>query len=544
MAITFPSLTSLPQADVTAARALLIQRLQEKSPTADFRRGVLHDLLLHLESIIHAGQETYADKFRKAGSISAIESDPTLADDALVDAVLSNFLITRKQGSKSSGEIIISVSNNTPVIVGQGSVFTSFGKTFTAMATYAAKSNASSVISPTDRLIYSLGDGTYGFNISVEASVTGEETALKQGDRLEMQSPVPGFIYAAANIDFTAGTSTETNLELINRLKEGVASQNFSNKYSLVSLIKNNYVGVHDVACISYGDPEQIRYHGLFPLAHGGRVDAYIRNTGLPSKINVNFSATLIEQRIDGGLWQISIARDTAPGFYEATRIVRFADKDNLSIVNGYETIKTIRSYDLSDNGSGFLPEIENSNEAAFSSFQTATLQFLDTDTDASLTLGSKGNYSITLRYQKNIAALQLFLSGKDVRPSGSDILVKAAIPFDVRISITIDNRNKEYTVPSDTIREEVYKYVSNLGFSSVLYESNIIAMVQNVLTNDQSIEAIDLRGRLVYPNGAIKFVNGRTKLSVPEDTSNMVSTKTAVYFLDKADIEINVRSV
>lgn len=544
MAITFPSLTSLQQSDVNAARALLVQRLQEKSPTADFRRGVLHDLVLHLESIIHAGQETYADKFRKAGSIKAIESDPALADDELVDAVLSNFLITRKAGSKSYGEIVIAVTSNTPVIIGQGTVFTSFSKTFVATNTYAAKTNASSVINATDRLIYSLGDGTYGFNINIEATTTGEETALKQGDRLEMRSPIPGFAYAAANIDFNQGVSAETNLELINRLKEGVASKNFSNKYSLVSLVKQNYTSIHDVACIGYGDPEQIRYHGLFPLAHGGRVDAYIRNTGLPSKINVNLLATLIEQRINGGLWQVSIPRNIAPGFYEATRIVKYDDRNNLAIVNGYETINIIRSYDLSDNGTGFIPEIESSNEAAFSSFQTTTIQFLDTDNDAGLPVGTKANYSFTLRYQSNISDIQLFLSGREVRPSGSDILVKAAVPFDVKIAITIDNRNKEYAVPSDTIREEVYKYVSNLGFSSTLYESNIIAIVQNVLTDDQSIESIDLRGRLVYPNGSIKFINGRTKLAIPDDPSNMVTPKTVIYFLDKVDIDITVRSV
>jgi len=544
MAITFPSFTSLQAADVTAARALLVQRLQEKSPTSDFRRGVLHDLVLHLESIIHAAQETYADKFRKSGSISAITSDPAIADDALVDAVLSNFLITRKTGSKSTGEVTVVIANSAPMVVAQGSTFTSFGKSFIASATYAAKTNPASVISATDRLIYSLGDGTYGFNINLEAVLAGEESSLKQGDALEMGAPVPGFIRAIVSVDFSNGVSSETNLELISRLKEGVASKNFSNKYSLSSLIKSNYTSVHEIACISHGDPEQIRYHGLFPVSHGGRVDVYIRNTGLPSKVNVDLSATLVEQRLNGGLWQVSIPRNVAPGFYEATRIVKYADRNNTSIVNGYETISIIRGYDLTDNGTGFTPEIEHADEAAFSPFQTSTLSFLDTSTDASLALGVKATYTLTLRYQSGLSALQLFLGGREVRPANSDILVKAAVPLDVKLSITIDNRNKDYTVPSDTIREDIYKYVSNLGFSSALYESNIVAIVQNALSDDQSIADIDLRGRVVYPNGNIKFINGRIKLSAPDEPGKMVSPKTVIYFLDKADIEINVRSV
>lgn len=544
MAITFPSLLDLPVADVNSARALLAQRLQEKSPTADFRRGVLHDLLLQLESVVHAGQETYADKFRKAGSISAIEADPTLADDALVDAVLSNFLITRKAGSVSYGEITIVISSQTPTVVGSGATFTAFGKSYKTVATFSAKISAGSVISINDRLIFSLGDGTFGFNINVQAVETGEDTALKQGDRLAMTAPIPGFLYASVNVDFTQGTTTETNTELIARLREGVASKNFSNKYSLTSLVKANYTSVHDIACIGFGDEEQIRYHGLFPLAHGGRVDAYVRNTGLPSKKNVDVVATLIEHQLNGSLWQVSLDRDTAPGFYEATRIVKEADKDNLSIVNGYETVNIIRDYDLTDNGTGFLPEIEDSLEASFSPFQTATVQFLDTDTDASLELGTKAGYRLTLRYQQNLDAIQLFLSGREVRPSGSDILVKAAIPMDVRLSITIHNRDKNYTVPVNTIRDAVYNYVSNLGFDSILYESNIIAVVQNQITSDQSIESIDLRGRLLYPSGRERYVNGRTVLKIPDDSANMVSSKTVNYFLDKADIEITVQSV
>jgi hypothetical protein len=240
----------------------------------------------------------------------------------------------------------------------------------------------------------------------------------------------------------------------------------------------------------------------------------------------------------------VSIPRNVAPGFYEATRIVKYADRNNTSIVNGYETISIIRAYDLTDNGTGFTPEIEHADEAAFSPFQTSTLSFLDTSTDASLALGVKATYTLTLRYQSGLSALQLFLGGREVRPANSDILVKAAVPLDVKLSITIDNRNKDYTVPSDTIREDIYKYVSNLGFSSALYESNIVAIVQNALSDDQSIADIDLRGRVVYPNGNIKFINGRIKLSAPDEPGKMVSPKTVIYFLDKADIEINVRSV
>ena len=544
MPIEFPDLMKLSTEDVAAARTLLIQQLQEKAPTAEFRRGVIHDLLLNLESIVHAAQETYADKFRKSGSIQAIEADPSLADDSLVDAVLSNFLITRKLGRKTYGAVTILLNEVKATAIAAGTTLTAFGKSYVVTNTFAARTSVNAVITESDRIIFEIGDGTYGFNVDVEAVDIGEITQLKQGDKLQISSIASGAIGAFAASDFVQGSNVESNLELIQRLKEGVSSRNFSSKYALSSLIKGNFTSVKDVSCLGYGAPEQIRYHGLFPVAHGGRVDACVRNLGTPYNLSLDKQATLVEQRINGGLWQVSFNREEAPGFYEANRIVKLADKNNASIVNGYETVNTVRGFDLEDDGTGFSPDIETAVEAAFTRYQTCTLQFLDTDTFAGLELGSRETYSLTLRLQNGIDELQSFLNSSETRPSGSDILVRAASPFDVKISVVIHNRNKDFTAPIDAIKEDLYSYVNSLSFSSKLYESNLISVIQNALTEDQSIDSIDLRGRLLYPSGRVRYINGRVSLTIPEDPLNMVTPRTTSYFLNKSDIQISVQSV
>ena len=544
MPILFPNLNSLPSADVAAARALLIQRLQEKSPVADFRRGVLHDLLINLESVIHAAQEIYADKFRKSGSIQAIEADPTLADPYFVDSVLSNFLISRKEGVKTRGEVTVVMLSLKPSVVAINSVFVAFGKSYLATGTFVAKTSVSSLLGPSDRLVFPIGDGSYGFNITVEAELEGKGSELKQNDRLEMVNPVGGIVSAFAASDFSNGADIETNLELISRLREGVASKNFSNKHSLSALIKSNFSTVKDVGSFGFGAPEQIRYHGVFPVAQGGRVDAYVRHDGLPSKTTIEAEASLVEQRLTGGVWQVSFDRETSPGFYEAVRIVRIKDVSNQSIQYGYEVINTIKDFDISDDDTGFSPEIEIAVEAAFTRYQTVTLQFLDTDTSADLAIGTKADYSFTLRGQKSIDAIQKLLNGEDVRPTGSDILVRAAIPFDVKVSMVIHNRNKDYVVPVDVIKNKLFDYVNSMGLGSKLYESNLISVIQNQLTDDQSIDSIELRGRVIYPSGRIRYINGRVSLSVPEDPLNLVTSKNTSYFLDKSDVQVTVKSV
>ena len=215
MPIEFPDLMKLPTEGVAAARTLLIQQLQEKAPTAEFRRGVIHDLLLNLESIVHAAQETYADKFRKSGSIQAIEADPSLADDSLVDAVLSNFLITRKLGRKTYGAVTIVLTENKATAIAAGTVLTAFGKNYVATNTFAARTSVNAVITESDRIIFELGDGTYGFNVDVEAVETGEVTQLKQGDKLQIPSLASGATGAFAARDLVQGSNVESNLELI-----------------------------------------------------------------------------------------------------------------------------------------------------------------------------------------------------------------------------------------------------------------------------------------------------------------------------------------
>lgn len=243
-------------------------------------------------------------------------------------------------------------------------------------------------------------------------------------------------------------------------------------------------------------------------------------------------------------MWQVSFDRETLPGFYEAVRIVRLKDSSNQSIQYGYEVINTIKDFDISDDDTGFSPEIEIAVEAAFTRYQTVTLQFLDTDTSADLAIGAKADYSFTLRGQKSIDAIQKLLNGEDVRPTGSDILVRAAIPFDVKVSMVIHNRNKDYVVPVDLIKNKLFDYVNSMGLGSKLYESNLISVIQNQLTDDQSIDSIELRGRVIYPSGRIRYINGRVSLSVPEDPLNLVTSKNTSYFLDKSDVQVTVKSV
>ena len=544
MAIEFPSLTGLSQEKVEQARALLVQSLREKSPSLEFRRGVIHDIIIHLESVIHAAQETYADKFRKSGSIKEISADPSIADNTLVDAVLSNFLITRKVSNKSTGSIIIKITDPILLVVAQGSSFTYLGKSYSVTSSFATKINALDVSFPTDRLLNYTGDGYYSFTVDVQSDDVGEVFSLPQGSPLSPNFTVPGFISAHALNDFFSGKAEETNKELLLRLKDGITSDGFSNKSAIASLIKKNYPTVMDVAAIGFGDPEQIRYHGIMPISEGGKLDLYIKSEGIPANINIDVSAVLIGFRVEGEIWQASIPASKAYNFYDIVRVVKKAEEANFGVANGYGVLSISRSYDVTSSGDKFVPEIEKPTEGSFSKYQTATVTFLDTDNEGVSPLGTRANYSLTLRYQRNVKEIQDFLNSPTVRPMSFDVLVKGAIPLDLKLAIIISNRDSSYVVDTSVISYAVSSYVNNLKMNQPLYKSDVIAVIHSLLESDQSVVSVDMRGKLTYPNGTVKYINAPDVLTIPNDTQNMVTSRTTAIFLNKSDVTVVVKSV
>ena len=544
MAIDFPSLTGLSQEKVEQARALLVQSLREKSPSLEFRRGVIHDIIIHLESVIHAAQETYADKFRKSGSIKEISADPAMADNTLVDAVLSNFLITRKVSNRSTGSIIIKITDPVLLVVAQGSSFTYLSKSYSVISSFSTKINAIDVFLPTDRLLNYTGDGYYSFAVEVQSEDVGEVFSLPQGSPLSPNFDIPGFISAHALNDFFSGKAEETNKELLLRLKDGITSDGFSNKSAIASLIKKNYPTVMDVSAIGFGDPEQIRYHGIMPISEGGKLDLYIKSEGTPANINIDVSAVLIGFRVEGEIWQVSIPASQAYNFYDIVRIVKKEDESNFGIANGYGVLSISRSYDVSPLGDEFVPEIEKPIESAFSKYQTATVTFLDTDNEGVSPLGTRANYSLTLRHQRNVKDIQDFLNSPTVRPMSFDVLVKGAIPLDLKVAIIISNRDPSYVVDTSVISYAVSSYVNNLKMNQPLYKSDVISVIHGLLESEQSVMSVDMRGKITYPTGTVKYINAPDVLTIPNDTQNMVTSRTTAIFLNKSDVTIVVKSV
>ena len=543
MTLTVDDLSALPADKVEQAESYLKALLQELNPTLELRRGVVGDLLLHLAGITATANNENIDRVRRSSSLQAIEEDPTLAEDDVVDRVLSNYRITRQPGEPATGTVRMVISQLVPVTIAQGAVFSANGMEFTADAAFAARTTSAAVLSPNDRLLTAVGDGTYQFTFEVTATTNGLAGRLKRNTRLVPRIAPPNFVTSYASGDFGGGADEETNAQLIARLQEGISPQAWSNRANILTLLRGqeSLATIRQISAIGFGDAEMLRdQHTILPISLGGRVDLYLFSRELPQAVAVTVTATLVDETADGGIWQFSLDRDDAPGFYEVTRI----SLPTSTLDQSYEVRDDIRSFDLT--GDGFLPDILSAEEAVYSRYQTGTIRFLDTDTlTTELTVGtSTQEYQVLVAALPLIAEAQEFLNDREVRCPAGDVLVKAAVPCFLSLSFNVHRQGSAPAPDETAIANALADYVNQQGFAGRLYASALADVVQELLPTGCHTGAIDMFGRVRRPNGSLLYLRSTELLVVGAEDGTMVSDRTVVFFLDPEDVAISVQNV
>lgn len=544
MALTVQNLGELDASKVVQTLELISGLLQEDSPELDLKRGVLHDLLLYYSAVLGTANQENIDKVRRSSSLLAIEQDPSLAEDDVVDRVLSNFRITRQLGTTATGTVTVVVDALESVTISAGAVFEAGGKRFSTQQPYTAVIAEENITSDNDRILTSRGDSTYFFTIEVTATEEGTDGLIKKDTLLVPQLSILNLVKAYATSDFTNGTDTESNDQLLLRLQEGLSATTLSNRVNISALIRGSFPDVVSISTIGYGDGEMLRdQHSLFPVSGGGRVDVYVRTQQLPQKLGLTKTATLIATDTSNrGTWQFSVSRDEAPGFYD---ILEIKPLDADESFGSYEITTETRANNLANIAGQLTPDITDLDEGIYSRYQAATIQFYDSDTDTSdLTVGDTADYSVTIRAMEDIANIQALLGARSTRNYAGDVLVKAAVPCFVSLAFTLQGKPGD-TLPNPyTIKDALAKYVNSTGFSGRLNASALSDIIHNYVSGNVAASAIDMFAQIRRPDGTIKPLRSTEVLIVPDEPDRMVTPRTTVFILDTDDIAISAETV
>lgn len=540
-ALKITSLSELDQDLVDQTFAELNELMQEAHPEIELTRGVFADLVQFFSAVLGTKNQTEIDRLIRSGSLLEIQKDPALADDTIVDRVFSNYRVERKTGENAVGSIQVIVSKDVSVTIEKGLIFTANGVQFAADEAFVGRSTGSIIQASTDRPMAQLADGNFAFTITATAVEAGSQGNIQRGTLMIPTSLPANFVTAFASTDFINGFPTETNAEVLTRLQEGIAAKAWSNRVNISALVKENFDRVLHVSTIGFGDPEMSRdQHSIFPVSFGGRQDSYTQTRELFQETTLEKTATLVDTAAEGGIWQFSIGRDDAPGFYEVSSIkLPSASADD----NGFVPTSDSRTVDLSTAGE-FVPDIETAKEGIYSRYQTAVIQFLDPQTSVTdkVVGESAQDYTIGVLAMPEIKAIQDFANQRDQRPPAADNLVKAPVPCFLSVNFTVRvAAGSEGDVDTAQIRNDVAATVNNLGFCGQLHASTVADVVHNTISGKTAIGAVDMFGRIRRPDGQQVFIRDDAVLEIPEQPGEFVTGRTTIFYLPVDNIGVTV---
>lgn len=531
--ISLPDLLTLDLETVNDNENEIVARLENYVDGADFRIGALNNLVAHLYALLQTGLEEVHDQIRASFSLQEITANPTLADDDQVDAILSNFQVTRLQGTSSSGTIRVVLEGLFSTAIPAGSTFSVQSQSFVVTQAYRLRTSSLSVLDSSDILLTAMPDGTgrYYADLSVVSVETGIDTRIRRNTRLVPNFGIPRLSEVFAVSDFSGGLDDETNEELISRLKDGAALKAPSNRLTTAALIRSlSGFELTDVSECGYGDAEQQRYHSLLPIAYGGRRDVWVRTDKQLNKTTLQKTLTRIGI---SDLFQFTITKDEVPGFYGTSSIVSSDGQKTFTVESD------TRGFDLTGE-SLFVPDIEEDIEARFTAYQTAVIVV---SSDESVT-SSSIEANVEVEFTPGIRELQDYFSDRENRPSESDLLIRAAVPCTVRINVEIYKSETQSSPSSTDIQVAVATVVNDIKWTGRLTVAEVHRAVLSITGTDYVIGQTEIVGSVRKPDGEFFNLFSTTMIEIPDTPEELVSRKTVAFFCDPEDVTVNVQTV
>jgi hypothetical protein len=535
MPVELTNLADLSTTDVEQNITLLKSYLEVEYPSMDLQPGgVLYSLLLRPAALFHTLNQSNMTRLRQANSLLAINQDPTLADESLVDAVLSNYSITRNQGGYAIGRINLIFSTNDFVAVPSSKIFTANGVEFLPVnpvyGVSAISTNTYSV------LFTAQSDGTYVLPVTVKAATTGTSGNLAKGTRLtEVETGLLNLIDIVVASDFDGGEDTESNAELMSKISNGITTPSLGSRNAIKALIQNNFSSVTDISVVGAGDIEMLRDgHSTLGIKTLGKVDLYVRTRAKPITVTITKAATLTNPGTK--TFSMAFTRNEYPGLYSIESILPAGS----TLTGTLEVTSTTRGIDSSlVDGTDFVPAMAD-DEGTFTRYQSLTVIFNDNYTDTSgMTTGDTADFNVTLTYMPDIDLVNDWLQHRSRRAPGGDYLVKAPIPCFVGVGLKITVGPGDEEPDTELIKAAVIDAVNSTTFADGQLDSSVIInAAQSLLSRRSRVDTpIDLRGRVIKPDGNTYWVFDPYKLVIPTIADEMVSSRTVAFFLDTSNI-------
>jgi hypothetical protein len=525
------SLENLDNNTVFESEELLAEWLNSYNDSLDTSVGtVIRELLIKPAALYYTSTDTDINTVIDNLSIT----DGT--DDDIIEKLLSNYNVVRKEGTTASGFISIYTSVNNNLYIPNTTVFTVGSEELVISDTYIGVANEEDVLdSSRYRVLRQYDDTTWFMTIPVTtANVTS--AVISQGQTVTADTTLEDVTKIETASTFEGGSGQETTEEMKARAAEGITAKVPSGKAHVEALFTNlSSPTVYDTSVIGMGDSEMLRgRNNIYGINPGGRVDIYTRTGRYPSTIDLTLTGTLIDP--DAHQWKVLISKEDAPGFYLINKI----EHDSVDGVKTY-TGSVDYTFTCDVSGETYIPDCGDGTQSRYTKFQTAECIFTFEDLGFT-TLGDTTTFTVSVLLLPAINTLQDYISDPEFRNPAGDYLIKAPIPMFISVETVIKYGDTRETPDEETIKSAIADSINNIpmkrGYVTTTELSHAILQTDsNLIVQAPMI----LSGFLYDPSGEQHYYRSTDTLTVEEDLDQGVSANTVAFFCDPSSVSISL---
>jgi len=279
----------ISRSDVNEATVFLETLLTQNIPNGRFSQGTaLRDLTINALAFIFAqlrkdNKSVQAmQSLLTAQTIATTDPDIDRAVSNAVNAILSNWFITRNAGAFARGLLTIYVSRKQDYLIPGNNRFL-----FDRSRAYypdVTDPTITSIINSADLLPVIDADGnvtSYAFQLRVVAARTGVSYNVDPTTWLAGGQFSP-FVQKIISTDkFDGGLTLETTSQMIERSETAITVRNLINVRSVSTVLREKFSGIRGLVTIGMGDPEmqrdlKIETASGIDLHVGGHYDIYV----------------------------------------------------------------------------------------------------------------------------------------------------------------------------------------------------------------------------------------------------------------------------
>ncbi len=233
----------------TDIRTFLISKFNELYPSSPISNGdAVTDILINVGQLYFEAYRQELQSIKRSLSIDNLN----VMSDADADALASNWLVSRKIGTKATGTVRITVNrlasltiDTTNIIKSQDNVMF-FPTNFEQIDTSVLLANR-------------LPNANYYFDLNVTAALPGSSGNVSQGSIVSIQN-ISGLVSITNLTAFSGGSDTEDNSALLrDRLPRSATERSLVTKKGISARLENYSGSIRSVEVVGFGDIEMVR---------------------------------------------------------------------------------------------------------------------------------------------------------------------------------------------------------------------------------------------------------------------------------------------